>query len=99
VSWWYDSTAEGGSPAEFVVRLTVGTTPSSATPASTIAYQAGVSGYGCTLSGLSSNTQYTIAVQAIGALNSLPGEARTVGLDYRVAPLSGVDSLVALPTP
>jgi hypothetical protein len=94
VTWGYDTTAQGGSPSQFAVTLT----PSLGTPTATIAYQPGVAGYGCTLSGLASNTQYTIAVQAIGS-NNLPGPVGMVAIYYQVSPLSNVDALVALPSP
>jgi hypothetical protein len=97
VSWGYAATAQGGSPSGFTVKLTEVTSPLLAIATSTVAYQAGVSGYGCTLTGLSSNTQYSIAVTAIGASNNLPGPSVAVGLDYRVAALSSVDCLVAIP--
>jgi hypothetical protein len=98
VTWGYDTTAQGGSPSLFAVTLTPGMTPSLGTPTATIAYQAGGSGYGCTLSGLASNTQYTIAVQAIGS-NNLSGPVGMVAIYYQVSPLSNVDALVALPSP
>ncbi len=99
LSWGYDATAQGGPPSDFEVTVTVGTSPSFGSPAATVAYQAGVSGYGCTLSGLTSDTIYSVAVRAIGASNNLPGPAVSVGLVYRVASLSVVDSLTAVATP
>jgi hypothetical protein len=98
VTWGYDATGQGGTPSEFAVTVTAGATPSLGTPTATIAYQTGVAGYGCTLTGLANNSLYTIAVQAIGS-NNLSGPVGTVELDYRVSPLSGVDSLVSLPSP
>jgi hypothetical protein len=99
VTWGYDATNEGEPPAEFAVTLTAGTTPSLGPPTATVPYQAGISGYDCTLSGLSSDTRYAITVQGIGASNDLPGPSVTVSLEYRVAALGNVDSLTALATP
>ncbi len=99
VTWGYDPAGQGGPPSTFDVGLTAGTTPSSGSPAATVVYQPSVSGYGCTLSGLASNTEYTIAVQAIGVTNLLAGPLVAIGLDYRVALLGNVDSLVGLPIP
>ncbi len=98
VTWGYDATAQGTAPAQFALTLTTGATPSLGTPLVIVDYLPGVSGYGCTLSGLASNTLYTIAVQAVGS-NHLSGPVGTVALNYRVSPLSNVDSLVALPSP
>ncbi len=94
VSWGYQAKGQGGPPVEFVVTLTSGGTSSTAT----VAYLPGVVGYGCTLSGLASDVTYTIAVQAVGASPTLVSPAATFSITYQVAPLSGVDSLVAIPT-
>ena len=98
VSWGYDTTGQGGPPSDFRVSLTVGAIPSLEEPAATVAYLPGVAGYGCTLSGLASNTLYIIAVQAIGSSSVLAAAASTVPMNYRVNPLSDVDSLIAIPT-
>jgi hypothetical protein len=98
VSWGYDTTAQGIAPAQFAVTLTEGSTPSLGTATATVFYQPGVSGYGCQLSGLASNTLYSIAVQAIGS-NSLSGPVGAVLLDYQVSPLSRVDGLSAVASP
>jgi len=98
VAWGYDVTGQGGPPVQFNVTLTPGSTPSLANPAMTVAYLPGVAGYGCSLSGLASNTLSTIAVQAVGASSLLSGPVKTVALNYRVNPLSNVDSLVAIPS-
>ncbi len=111
VSWGYDATGQGGTPALFNVTLTAGTTPSHANPVASIAgttpshanpvasiaYLPGVAGYGCTLSGLAGNTSYTIAVQAVGASSVLLGPVATVPITYLGTTLSDVDSLVATP--
>jgi hypothetical protein len=99
VSWGYDGTGQGGSPVQFIVTLTPGLVASLSDPVATVAYLPGVSGYGSFLSGLASNTVYTIAVQAIGVASDLSGPPRTVAINYQVNPLSNVDSLVAIPTP
>ncbi len=96
VSWGYDATGQGGPPARFNVYLTPGPTATLAGPAATVAYLPGVSGYGCSLSGLPANTPLTIAVQAVGASASLAGVAATVAAEGRVAPLGDVDSLAAV---
>ncbi len=99
VTWGYDTAAQGTSPSSFLIFLTSGTAPNLVTPASSIAYQPGVTGYGCTLTGLSANTFYTISVQAVGAVSQICGPAATVGLNNLVSPLNSVDSLVAVPSP
>jgi hypothetical protein len=98
VAWGYDSAGQGGAPAQFNVTLTPGSTPSLASPVATILFSPGVSGYGCSLSGLASNTLYTVAVQAEGSSSRLSGIARTVEINYQVHPLSNVDTLVAIPS-
>jgi hypothetical protein len=98
VSWGYDSTGQEGPPLNFSVSLTSGAGPSLENPAATVAFLPGVAGYGCTLSGLASNTVYAVAVQAIGASSLLSGQVSTVPINYRVTPLSNVDSLTAVPT-
>jgi hypothetical protein len=95
VSWGYDATGQGGPPSGFTVTLAPG--PSG--PAATVAYLPGVAGYGCSLSGLEAGNSYMIAVQAIGAPSLLASVAASVAIDYRVALLSGVDSLAAVPSP
>lgn len=98
VVWGYDPRGQGGPPAQFNVSMAVGTTASFSTTAATVTYLTGVTGYGCTLSGLSSNTSYVIAVQAVGIAGRLPGPVKTVGIKYQVSPLQYVDSLVAVPS-
>ena len=98
VAWGYDPTGQGGPPSEFNVTLTAGPIASLSSPSATVAYLPGVAGYGCTLSGLSSNSSYTIAVQAVGASSRPNGLAKTVAINYQVSPLLNVDSLVALPS-
>jgi hypothetical protein len=98
VAWGYDTTGQGGPPAQFHVTLTPGATPSLTSPAATIPYSPGVAGYGCSLSGLANNTLYTVAVQAVGASSGLSGPASTVAINYQVHLLSNVDSLVAVPS-
>jgi hypothetical protein len=98
VSWGYVSTGQGGPPSEFSVSVTSGPGASIENPAATVAFLPGVAGYGCTLSGLASNTLYTIAVLAIGASSVLSGPVSTIPINYLVNPLSNVDSLIAVPT-
>lgn len=94
VAWGYDATGQGGPPSGFEVALT----PSTASPAATVAYLPGVAGYGCTLSGLAGDTSYTIAVRALGASALLAGASATLAILYQATPLSGVDALVATPS-
>jgi hypothetical protein len=98
VSWGYNSTGQGGAPLQFNIYLTPGGSASFASPAATVAYLQGVSGYGCTLSGLASNTISTIAVQAIGASGALTGPVKSVAVSYLANSLREVDSLVAIPS-
>ena len=97
VSWGYDTTGQGGAPSRFSVILTTEAGAYLAIPAASVAYLPGVAGYGCTLSGLVSNTPYIVAIRAIGASSLLVGPASTIPMNYRVNPLSHVDSLVAIP--
>lgn len=97
VSWGYDSKGQGGPPSLFNVTVTTGSTPSLANPTASIAYQPGVPGYGCSLSGLVANTPCTIAVQAVGASGELVGPIATVPITYLATPLSDVDFLVVTP--
>lgn len=98
VSWGYDSTGQGGAPTLFKVTLTAGTTPSLANPVASVAYLPGISGYGCSLTGLAGNTPYTIAVQAVGASSVLLSPVATVPFTYIATTLGDVDSLVATAT-
>ena len=98
VAWGYDSTGQGGAPAQFVVALATGATSSPASLAATVDYLPGVAGYNCSLSGLASNTSYIVAVQAVGASSELLSPAVTVAINYQASPLSNVDSLVAIPS-
>ncbi len=98
VAWGYDTTGQGAPPSLFNVFLTAVGTSSPESPATTVAYLPGVAGYGWTLSGLESNTSYTIGVQALDASGTLTSPVATVAINYRVNPLSGVDSLVAIPS-
>ena len=97
VSWAYVSKGQGGPPSGFNVSLTAGSLPQTANPAATVAYLPGVSGYGCSLSGMVGNTLYTITVQAIGGSSLLAGLVASVPMVYQSTPLSGVDALVATP--
>ena len=98
VAWGYVSTGQGGPPSQFVVTLTPEGASIPASPASTVAYMPGVAGYGCTLSGLASNTSYTIAVQAQGASSGLLSLASTIVINCQVSPLSDVNALAAIPS-
>jgi len=98
VSWGYNSSGHGAPPSQFNVYLTPGPTPSLVTPAATVAYLPGVSGYGCTVSGLASNALTSISVRAVGPSGALAGPAATVAVDGRISPLADVDSLAAVAT-
>ena len=95
VSWGYDPTGQGGPPSVFNVILTAA--PSPAVLVASLAYLPGVAGYGCSLSGLAGNTPCTIAVQAVGLSSVLLGPVATFPITYLATPLSGVDSLTAVP--
>jgi hypothetical protein len=99
VSWGYNATGQGGPPSQFNVTLTPGATPSLAKPAVSVAYLPGVSGYGCTLSGLPAGVASTIAVQSVGASSVLLGPVATVSITNLGTALTNVDALVATPTP
>jgi hypothetical protein len=98
VAWGYDTTGQDGPPSGFNVFLVEVGTSSPGSLTATVAYLPGVAGYGCTLSGLTSNTSYTIEVQAIDVSGTLSSPAATATINYRVNPLSSVDSLVATPS-
>ena len=97
VSWGYDPTGQGGPPVSF--QLTLSSNPSTpiANPTATVAYLPGVSGYGCSFSGLPDNTPCTISVWAIGLTSLLIGPVASVSVTSYSTVLSGVDSLVAMP--
>jgi hypothetical protein len=98
VAWGYNTTGQGAPPSLFNVFRT-GVGPSSpASPPATVSYLPNVAGYGCTLSGLASNTSYSIVVQAVDPSGLISGPAATVAINYQVNPLSNVDSLVAIPS-
>ena len=64
----------------------------------TIGYSPGVSGYGCSLSGLPANTPCTITVLAISASNLLMSPSASFSMTYQATLLSGVDLLESIPT-
>lgn len=98
VSWGYDPTGQGGAPSEFDLSLAVGPVALPPGLAASVPYLPGVSGYGCTISGLPGDTPCTIAVRAIGASATLLGPVATTSLTYLSTVLTGVDSLEATPT-
>ena len=66
VSWGYNPAGQGGPPSQFQVDLAAGPTPTFASPAAIVAYLPGVSGYGCSASGLAVASLTTIAVRPSG---------------------------------
>jgi hypothetical protein len=98
VAWGYDTTGQGGPPVQFNLLLFEEGTSMLAMPTATVAYLPGVAGYGCTLSGLASNSLYRIVVQPVGNSDVLAGPTSTVAINYQVNPLQDVDSLVAIPS-
>ncbi len=99
VSWTYFAVGQAAAPANFLVYLTAGTSPSLATPAATIAYKSGVAGYSCQLGGLLDATTYTVSVVSKGAgalASSVAGSATVVG---DATPPGDVEALVAVAVP
>jgi hypothetical protein len=94
VAWSYFPAGQVVAPTSFLVYLTAGTSPALTTPAATVPYQSGVSGYSCQLAGLADATTYTVAIVSVGAagLTSAAASATVVG---DATPPTDVEALTA----
>jgi hypothetical protein len=97
-AWAYNSVGQGGAPIGFYVFLTPGNTPSYTTPAATVAYLAGATGYASDLSGLTAGSTYTIAVRSYN--DTAIENNTTVVAHIRTSSVTAnpVDSLIAAAT-
>lgn len=99
VAWSYFAAGQSAPPTAFLVYLTAGTTPSLTTPAATVAYRPGASGYSCGLGGLADGGTYTVAVVAQGATPALASAAATATVVGDATPPGDVEALAAVAVP
>ena len=97
VSWGYTPTAQRGAPTRFdVFAAPVSSPPAgTASPAQSVAYVAGLAGYGCRLEGLATTSDWTIGVRAVGSSDAVVSALTSVLLGKRSGVLAPVDGLVA----
>jgi hypothetical protein len=93
VAWSYFAAGQAGAPTDFLLYLTVGSSPSLTTPAATVPYQSGVASYSCQLSGLADATAYTVSVVSQGATSSAASAAASAAVVGDSTPPGDVDSL------
>ena len=94
VAWTYFAAGQAAPPANFLVYLTAGTTPALTTPAATVPYRPGASGYSCQLGGLADATTYTVAIVSVGA-TAIASDAATATVVGDATPPADVESLAA----
>jgi hypothetical protein len=98
VTWSYFAANWAPAPADFLVYLTAGTSPSLTTPIATVTYQSGMASYSCQLGGLSDATTYTVTVASRRAGASAVSPASVTVVGDSTAP-SDVESLAAVAVP
>ena len=103
VSWGYSPVGQGGSPLQFNVTATplgVLVIPGLLTfPSQQVSFAPGLTGYGCRLAGLTTTSDWTIQVQAVGASSAIVGPSVAVTLSKQSGTLAAVDGLVATSSP
>ena len=101
VSWGYDPAGQGGPPTRF--RVTSAFTGFAAIPGlfsfptQEVDFVPGLMGYGCRLDGLTTASDWTIEVQAVGVSDMINGPIASVSLRKQSGVLTAVDGLVATP--
>jgi hypothetical protein len=99
VAWTYFTAGQAAAPTDFLIYLTAGASPSLATPAATVPYQAGVLAYSCQLGGLADATTYTVAVVSRGASDLLTSTAAIATVVGDATPPGDIEALAAVAVP
>jgi len=97
VSWGYTPAGQGATPTRFDVFASTGPTPpgGATPPAASVAYTPGVLGYGCRLRGLTTGTDWTIGVRAVGSTDAMVSSLTSIELAKQSGALGPVEGLVA----
>lgn len=102
VSWAYTAVGQERTPAQFAVTsalVGVPDIPGLVTlPTQQVTFIPGVTGYSCRLGGLTTTSDWTIQVQAVGESEAIVGPPVSVTLNRQSGLLASVDSLVATPS-
>lgn len=99
ISWGYIPTGQGGAPTRFAVTAALAGVPAIPGllnfPTQQVPFAPGVTGYGCRLAGLTTTSDWTIRVQAIGTSDAIVGPPTQITLSKQSGTLAAVDNLIA----
>jgi hypothetical protein len=98
VAWSYLGTSRANAPTFFLVYLTQGSTPLLTSPAATVTYLPGVSGYSFQLSGLLDGIAYIVSVVSQGPSGAKSVVASTTLVGDSTPP-GDVDTLAGVAVP
>ena len=100
ISWGYSPAGQGGAPTRFAVTASLAGTSVPPgllnLPSQDVVFVPGIAGYGCRLAGLTTATDWTIKVRAVGGSDVVAGPSVSAGLSKQSGALAAVDALVAV---